>query len=173
MARCCRCRSWLVATIVAALAIAREAGLRAVLHPDDGFINSLQPIRRVRLSDLDLDDFRQNHVLRAVPLIVELASPTESLWDRRAVLTACANNSVTLLSRATRRFLIMLGPDYRNISRSEMSWKVLMLDLMISVFSDEGGGLKTFVRTRDKLSLAELVDRVDRADAAAPSSWWR
>ena len=48
------------------------------------------PIRRVRLDELDFEAYRHDHVLRAVPLIIELpVRDDERLWDREAALRQC------------------------------------------------------------------------------------
>ena len=74
------------------------------MSQDRGFVESLRPIRRVRLDDLDFEDYRHNHLLRAVPLIAELpVRVNEQLWDREEVLHQCGNTSVTCWSAAPSR----------------------------------------------------------------------
>ena len=144
--------------------------MRWVSRQDAGFVRSLEPIRRVRLSELDLTDYHLNHVLSAVPLIVELpVAEGEALWDRDALLRACANETVTLLSTATRTTL-------RKIRGTALE---TVFSLALRFLSSEGG-LEELVRSRDSLALSALARRMEqeaereaRAKAASSAPWWR
>ena len=164
---CCSSRL-LAGSVVGSLVLCREAAIAAVLAEDSGFVRSLQPIRRVRLAELDLDDYHRNHVLRAVPLIVELpVGDGEKLWDDEATLGACGTASITLLSRATRQTL-------RSIRGTPLE---SALGLALRLFSAEAGGFDGFLRARESLPLSQLAARLDAAAreaeaAAATRPWW-
>ena len=150
------------------LLLLREAAVRRVSTEDRGFVESLRPIRRVRLDKLDLEDYRHNHLLRAVPLIVELpVRVNEQLWDREAVLRQCGNTSVMLVSQSTLSTL----DDIRGTALETV------LNLLLRVFTSHAG-VDSYVAARTDVSLADLAGRIEHAartevHAAAETSYWR
>lgn len=165
--RRCICCTWQVGLVsVSALLLLREACVRLVSREDASFVRSLQPIRRVRLSEVDFSDYHRKHVLSAVPLIVELpVAKEEVLWDRESLLRACANETVTLMSRATRSTL----------SQIRGTALEALFGLALRLLSTEGS-LAALVRSRDEVVLGELARRIEAereagAEAASSASW--
>ena len=150
------------------LLLLREAAVRRVSTEDRDFVESLRPIRRVRLDDLDFEDYRHNHLLRAVPLIVELpVRVNEQLWDREAVLRQCGNTSVMLVSYATLETL----DDIRGTALETV------LNLLMRVFTSHAG-VDSYVAARTEVSLGDVAGRIEHAartevHAAAETSYWR
>lgn len=144
------------------LLLLREAAVRRVSTEDRGFVESLRPIRRVRLDELDLEDYRHDHLLRAVPLIIELPTrEDEQLWDREAVLRQCGNTSVMLISHA----ILSTLDDVRGTALETV------LNLLMRVFTSHAG-VDSYVEARTEVSLVDVAGYIEHA-ARTETSWWR
>ena len=147
-----------VASVLAGCLGCHVVGTNVAMAEDASFRLSLRPIRRVKRADLDLDTFHREHVLPAIPVIIELDPPSDTrLWDENATLTECGEQRISLLSEALREGLqVDLGPLLR-VLFSALLWLAT------------GDGLEAWRTTRDSLTLEEFVHVLRVADASSAS----